>query len=131
MLHVFGCVCWGVSCILEMQKAAYYLKACSQIIRLRCLLKDFEIHSLPLISLYADNPSAIHIASNPIYHERTKQIEVDCHSNHDLYQGGNFTLPHVASNMQLAYIFTKNVTRSRHLFLVNKLILMQHQFEAL
>lgn len=46
---------------------------------LQQLLRDFQrpISSPPLI--FDDNHVAIHIASNPLFHERTKYVEIDCH----------------------------------------------------
>ena len=39
------------------------------------LLKDLNVnHSKPEL-LYCDNQAAIHIAANPVLHERTKHIE--------------------------------------------------------
>ena len=35
-------------------------------------------HSQP-IQLYYENKASIHIALNPVLHERTKDIEIDCH----------------------------------------------------
>ena len=43
------------------------------------LLEEFKIDSQQLATLYCDNKSALHIAANPVFHERTKHIKIDCH----------------------------------------------------
>lgn len=43
------------------------------------VLHDLQLPSLALVVVYCDNEVAIVIASNPTFHERIKQIEIDCH----------------------------------------------------
>ena len=43
------------------------------------LLRDLHVpHHKPML-LYCDNQVALHISANPIFHERSKHFEVDCH----------------------------------------------------
>ncbi|XP_055800419.1 uncharacterized protein LOC129869855 [Solanum dulcamara] len=43
------------------------------------LLKELNCHVSTHVTLYCDNQAAIQIASNPIFHERTKHIDIECH----------------------------------------------------
>ncbi|CAM8892605.1 unnamed protein product [Rhodiola kirilowii] len=43
------------------------------------LLRDFHVTIPTPIPLYCHNIAAMHIARNPVFHERTKHVELDCH----------------------------------------------------
>ena len=96
--------------------------ACSEILWLRGLLSELGF-AQTTTPLHADNTGAIRITANPVFHERTKHIEVDCHFIRDEYKRDVIRLPHVPTGFQFADIFTKGLPRPRHQFLVSKLLL--------
>jgi hypothetical protein len=51
----------------------------SELIWIKQLLVELGINTREPMKMYCDNQTARHIASNPVFHERTKHIEVDCH----------------------------------------------------
>ena len=88
--------------------------ACFEILWLRGLLSDVGFLAEGATPLYANNTSAIHITANPIFHERTKHIEVDCHVIRNEYKRDVISLPHISFDLQLADILTKGLPRPRH-----------------
>lgn len=106
--------------------------ACSKIIWLRGLLEELGFPQPNPTHLHADNTSTIQIASNPVFHECTKHIEVDCHFIRDTLADRVISLPYISFDLQVADIFTKALPRPRHQFLVGKLLRLtsQHQFEG-
>jgi hypothetical protein len=98
----------------------------SEMIWVRRLLIELEVVFNNLMRLYCDSQSAIHIAKNQVFHERTKHIEVDCHLIRDRVVGTKVDPPsiqpiHVKTEFQLADILTKPLRKTQIDFICNKL----------
>ena len=63
----------------------------------------------------------MHISSNPVFHEMTKYIEVDCHFIREKIASGCMTTSFVNYNDQLADIFTKSLRGIRIKYICDKL----------
>ncbi|KAJ3696659.1 hypothetical protein LUZ61_000364 [Rhynchospora tenuis] len=81
-----------------------------ELIWIKQLLADLRIkHEAPM-KMFCDNQAARHIAANPVFHEMTKHIEVDCHFIRDQVQSREIETPFVKSENQLADILTKGLS---------------------
>ncbi|RVW43729.1 Retrovirus-related Pol polyprotein from transposon TNT 1-94 [Vitis vinifera] len=104
----------------EAEYRAMTLATC-ELIWLRHLLQELRFGKDEQMKLICDNQAALHIASNPVFHERTKHIEVDCHFIREKIASGCVATSFVNSNDQLADIFTKSLRGPRIKYICNKL----------
>lgn len=85
------------------------------------LLKEIGVHKLEPVTLHCDSQSAIDIAKNPVFHDRTKHIEIDCHFTRDKVLEGLIQLSYLPTQHQLANILTKILPSSHFKELLSKL----------
>lgn len=60
-----------------------------------------------LVVIYVDNKSAIDLAKNPVFHGRSKHIDICYHFIRECVECGEIIIRHVASEEQRADILTK------------------------
>ncbi|GKV26670.1 hypothetical protein SLEP1_g35928 [Rubroshorea leprosula] len=99
----------------------------SELLSLRWLLEDIGIPQPSSTDLYCDNQSAMQIAHNDVFHERTKYIEVDCHFIRHHVAQGTVHLVFIGSTDQPADLFTKAHFLGRFCTLLSKLKLVSSQ----
>jgi hypothetical protein len=99
---------------------------------IRMLLCDLHIFLPSSPTLWCDNTSAISLASNPVFHARTKHVEVDYHFVRERVVRGDLKVHFIPTVDQLADLLTKALPTPRFLQLSNKLLhsFSRHPFEG-
>ncbi|RLN40738.1 hypothetical protein C2845_PM01G40940 [Panicum miliaceum] len=87
--------------------------AASQAIWLARLLSDLKGKEAATVKLKMDNMSALALSKNPVFHERSKHIDVRYHFIRDCLENGSISAEFVSTKDQLADILTKVLGRVR------------------
>ncbi|KAK1410112.1 hypothetical protein QVD17_36645 [Tagetes erecta] len=85
------------------------------------LLAELQVPNITPIPIKCDSQAAIHIAKNPVFHERTKHIEIDCHFVREKLQEGLINLSHTRTQTQVADLLTKSLPTAQHTVLLGNL----------
>ena len=96
----------------EAKYMAASLDACEAIWTRKILVKLFSSHLDPTV-IYYDNQSCIKILVNPVFHDRSKHIDIRYHHIRDCVQWKIMLLSYIPMEDQDADILTKALTRSK------------------
>nr|XP_016438494.1 PREDICTED: uncharacterized mitochondrial protein AtMg00810-like [Nicotiana tabacum] len=109
------------STISRSSAEAEYRSMAHTIAELTWLMKELGVSVKLPMDLYCDNKASLQIAANPIYHERIKHIDIDCHFIREKIQERLIRTAHIATQEQPADILTKALGHRQHAVLVSKL----------
>jgi hypothetical protein len=63
--------------------------------------------------IYCDNQSCMKLSENPVFHDRSKHIEIYYHFIRDYVQRGAVELQYISTEEQVADILTKALGRGK------------------
>lgn len=77
------------------------------------LMKDLNQPIEDGVTLHCDNLSAVRLAENPVFHARTKHVEVHYHFLREKVLQGDINMKSVSTDHQVADIFTKSLPATK------------------
>jgi hypothetical protein len=84
------------------------------------LLNELGHKQTTLSTLWCDNLSATFLTANPVYHARTKHIELDFHFVRKKLANKQLAVHFLCSSDQIANVLTKSLPKSHFLHLCGK-----------
>ena len=95
--------------------------ASAEISWLQSLFSELKLQCTKKPVIWCDNLSATELAHNPIYHSRTKHIEIDMHYVRNKVLAGELNIQYIPSEEQVADIMTKPLSFVKFNYLRAKL----------
>ena len=97
------------------------IDACKEAGWLKKLIFDMFGGKLDSTIIQCNNQSCIKLLENPVFHYRSKNIEMRYHFIRDLVQRGALKLQYIPTDEQIANILTKPLTTSKFVYFRDKL----------
>jgi hypothetical protein len=103
------------------------MAACEAIWLQKLLVSLFGQELEPTI-IHCDNQSGIKLSENPVFHDRSKHIDIWYHFIRDCVQRGAIQLQYVPTNEQVADILTKALMKGKFVYFEDKMGIVENTF---
>jgi hypothetical protein len=99
--------------------------ASAELIWVQFLLHELQVRLSSSPILWCDNIGATYLASNPMFHARTKHVKIDYHFVRERVKSHQLLIRFLCSKVQISDILTKSLTSLRFDHLRLKLTVTQ------
>jgi hypothetical protein len=112
---------------------AEYIAACSaskEAVWLRKFLPGLFDLELEATCILCDNQNCMKLSENPVFHDKSKHIEIKYHYVRDMVQKGVVRLQYIATDEQVANVLTKPLSRVKFEYFRDNLGVIQKDFSS-
>lgn len=116
--------CYKQSCIALSSTEAEYIalsEAAKEAVYVRAVLTELTGQS-NTVTLYSDNQSAAKLATNPVFHKRSKHVDIRYHYIREAVDNGVITLSYMPTEQMTADVLTKALPPCKHLSFVQDML---------
>lgn len=98
--------------------------ACREAVWLQKLLAGLFNLELEPTLIHCDNQSCVKLSDNPVFHDKSKHIEIKYHYIQDMVQRGSMELHYISTDEKIENILTKPMSRVKYEYFRHKLGMM-------
>ena len=106
-----------------------YITSCSassEVVRLQKLLARLFDLELEATCIWSDNQSCVKLLENPVFHDKSKHIEIRYHYIRDMVQRGAVKLQYIATDEKIDDMLTKPLSKVKFVYFGDKLGVVQN-----
>ena len=112
---------------VEAEYMAMHMGSCKAICLHKLLTCLFDQELEPMV-IYHDNQSCIKLSENPVFHDRSKHIDIEYDFIRDRAQKGAIKLQYISTDDQVADILTKPLVKGMFVFFGDKHAVVENTF---
>jgi hypothetical protein len=108
-----------------------YIETCStssEVVWLQKLLAGLFHLNLEVTCIFCENQSCIKLSEKPVFHDKSKQVEIKFHYIQYLVKNGVVKLHYIGTNKQIADVLTKPLSKVEFEYFRDKLGMVQKDF---